>query len=366
MRGRIELQRIEEIGIDPAQQHIEPLQAGDGADMDAVSADREVVALDQQETEIARDRRMLEKGFAEGARCQHADARIVAVGAGAQRVAERLEEGCYAFDIHRFVEIGKGARQYQAVFQRVAGPRRRLRPVAEHPPAPIGATADIGGIEMQITPARRLHAAHRAQIFVAAGNGGCRHRALSHQFALAIEITQHRFEQFGALGDACGQLLPVGLIDDQRQMAERPHPVGGLAGSAIGDAGFAQVAIGGGEPALDIGGRKGGKGVEKPGPGRPGRTVLRDIFVGNSGQPRVVTGPLRHPALARTGLAFLTAGLPRHPTLRLSTFSAGAASSSRASKGIQLCVPRVADRSCPGCGRGPESGPAAALRPRRN
>ncbi len=54
LRGRIEFQRIEEIGIDPAQQHVEPLQAGDGADIDAVAADGEVVALDQQEAEIAR------------------------------------------------------------------------------------------------------------------------------------------------------------------------------------------------------------------------------------------------------------------------------------------------------------------------
>ena len=74
-----------EIGIDPAQQHVEPLQPGDGADMDAVAADGEIVALDQQEAEIARQRGVLEIGLAEGARRQQADARLVAVGAGAQR-----------------------------------------------------------------------------------------------------------------------------------------------------------------------------------------------------------------------------------------------------------------------------------------
>ena len=65
LRGGVELQRIEEIGIDPAQQHVEPLQAGDGADMNAVAADGEVVALDQQEAEIARERGVLEIGLAE-------------------------------------------------------------------------------------------------------------------------------------------------------------------------------------------------------------------------------------------------------------------------------------------------------------
>ena len=371
MRGRIELQRIEKIGIDPAQQHVEPLQAGDGADMDAVAADGEIVALDQQEAEIARQRGVLEIGFAEGARRQQPDPRLVAVGAGAQRLAERLEERRHALDIHRLVEIGKGARQHQAIFQRVAGARRRLRAVVQHPPAPVGAAADIGGIEMKIAAARRFDAANRAQIFVAAGNGGRRHRAIGDQPALAIEIAQHHFEQLGALRDARGQLLPVGLVDDERQMAERPQPVGGLAGRAIGDAGLAQMPVGGGEAPLDIGRRKCGKGIEKPAPGRAGRAVLADIFVGNAGQPRIVARPLRDPALARTGLAFLTAALAlpfRFPSRSVSRpdSDAGAASSSRASKGIQLCVPRAAGRSCPGCGRGPETGPAAALPPRRN
>ena len=283
MRGRIELERIEEIGIDPAQQHVEPLQAGDGADMNAVAADGEIVALDQQEAEIARQRGVFEIGFAEGARRQQSDARLVAVGAGAQAVAERLEERRHALDIHRLVEIGKGARQHQAIFQRVARARRRLGAVVQHPPAPVGAAADIGGIEVQIAPARRLDAANRAQIFVAAGNRGRRHRAIGDQPALAVEIAQHHFEQLRALRDARGQLLPVGLVDDQRQMAERPQPVGGVAGRAIGDAGLAQMPVGGGEAPLDIGRRQARQRHRKTG-SRP-RAARRPAPIYSSGMP---------------------------------------------------------------------------------
>ena len=369
MRRRIELQRIEEIGIDPAQQHVEPLQPGDGADMDAVAADGEIVALDQQEAEIARQRGVFEIGLAEGARRQQSDPRLVAIGAGAQRLAERLEERRHALDIHRLVEVGKGARQHQAVFQRIARARRRLGAVVQHPPAAIGAAADIGRIEVKMAAAGRFDAADRAQIFVAAGNRGRRHRAIGDQPALAIEIAQHHFEQLGALRDARGQLLPIGLIDDERQMAERPHPVGGLAGRAIGDAGFAQMPVGGGEAAFDIGGRKGGKGLEEAAPGRTRRAVLADIFVGNAGQPRIIARPLRDPALARTGLALLIAALARHSDsleTRRAPIRSGAASSSRASRGIHLCVLRAAGRFCPGCGRGPGIAPAAALPPHRN
>src|SRR5438128_1614802 len=92
-------------------------------------------------------------------------------------------------------------------------------------------------------------------------------------------------------------------------MAERPDPVGGVAGRAIGDAGLAQMAIGGGEAAFDIGRRQPGKGIEEARPDRPRRAVLCNIFIGNAGQPDIVASPLRHPALAGTGPALLTAAL---------------------------------------------------------
>ena len=205
-----------------AQQHVEPFQTGDGADVDAVARDGEIVALDQQEAEIARQCRVLEIGFAEGARRQQADARLVAVGAGAKRVAERLEERRYALDIHRLVEPRKGPRQHQAVFQRIARARRRLGAVAQDPPPAIRTAPDIGGIEVEVAPARRLDAADGAQIFAAAGNGRGRNGALSDQAALAIEIAEQQFEQLGALRDAGRQLPPVGIVDEQRQMAEWP------------------------------------------------------------------------------------------------------------------------------------------------
>src|SRR5207237_10078447 len=78
------------------------------------------------------------------------------------------------------------------------------------------------------------------------------------------------------------------------------------------DLGLAQMAVGGGKAALDIGRRKCGEGIEKTAPRRAGRAVLTDIFVGNAGQPRIVARPLRDPALARTGPAFLIAALACH------------------------------------------------------
>ena len=71
------------------------------------SLHREIVALDQQKAEIARQIGLLEIGFAEGPGRQQADARLAAVGAGAQAVAERPEERRDALDVQSAIELGK-------------------------------------------------------------------------------------------------------------------------------------------------------------------------------------------------------------------------------------------------------------------
>ena len=67
-RARVELERIGEVGIEAAQQHLGALEAGDRADEDAVVAHRQILALDQQEAEIAREIGVLEIGLVHAAR----------------------------------------------------------------------------------------------------------------------------------------------------------------------------------------------------------------------------------------------------------------------------------------------------------
>ena len=86
---------------------------------------------------------------------------------GGEAEPEGLEEGRQPLDIHVAVERREGARQDEPVGERIAGARRRLRTVAEDPPAPVRPAPDIGGVEMQEFAARRLHAMQRD-----AGNSG--------------------------------------------------------------------------------------------------------------------------------------------------------------------------------------------------
>ena len=59
----VEFQRIGEIRIEPAPEHIDRHQAGDGPHHHLAALDREVLAFQQPEAEIARDIGVLEIGF---------------------------------------------------------------------------------------------------------------------------------------------------------------------------------------------------------------------------------------------------------------------------------------------------------------
>src|ERR1700691_1632571 len=101
------------------------------------------------------------------------------------------------------------------------------------------------------------------------------------------------------------------------------------------------MPVGGADTPLDLGRRQGGEGFEKTAPDRTRRAVLRDIFVGNSGQRHIVAHPLRHAAAAGTGFVSLSDSLVGHPRLpRASSlvFNARVASASRGSRGIPMCV----------------------------
>ena len=88
-------------------------------------------------------------------------------------------------------------------------------------------------------------------------------------------------------------------------MAERPQPVGGFAGRAVGDAGLPQMPVGGGETPLDFSRRQRGEGIEETGPYRTWRAVGRDIFIGDFRQANIIAHPLRHAAIGRADPAFL-------------------------------------------------------------
>src|SRR6516225_2713011 len=76
-RTRIKLERIGEVGVEPPHQHFGALEAGHRADEDAIVAHSQILALDQQEAEIARKISVLEISLIHGPGREHADPRII-------------------------------------------------------------------------------------------------------------------------------------------------------------------------------------------------------------------------------------------------------------------------------------------------
>ena len=169
-RTGVEFERVGEIGVDAAQQHFGAAQSGYCTDEDAIVAHDQVLALDQQQAEIAREIGVLEIGFVHRPGRQQTDARVVLPVIFEQLGLKRLEERRDAFDVGFAIDVGDGARQRQPVLDRVARAGGRLCTIAEHPPFPVRPAPDFHGDEAQMRAARRCDAGQRAQEFRIAGD----------------------------------------------------------------------------------------------------------------------------------------------------------------------------------------------------
>ena len=82
-----QLQRIAEVVVEPAEDHVHRLQAAQQLEEDAVVAHRQVAALDQRVAEVAGQVGVLEIGLVVRPRREQDDARVVAVVRGDGRAA---------------------------------------------------------------------------------------------------------------------------------------------------------------------------------------------------------------------------------------------------------------------------------------
>src|SRR5215475_7279953 len=86
-----------------------------------------------------------------------------------ERALKPLEERRQALDPECAINVGHGPRQRQAVLECVAGPRRRLGAVAEHPPTAIGRAPDVDCIKPQMRASSRDDTDQGSQEFRIAG-----------------------------------------------------------------------------------------------------------------------------------------------------------------------------------------------------
>jgi hypothetical protein len=357
-RTRIELEWIGEVGVEASHEHLGPLEAGHRANEDAVVAHGQVFALDQQEAEITREIGVLEIGLVHRPRREHADAGIVLPVERGQLGLERLEKRRQPLDLELAIDVGHGTRDREPVLQCVAGARRCLRAVAEHPPMAVRGAADVDRIDPQTGTAGRRHADQRPQEFRIAGDDRGRQPALVHEVRRPVGVGQHRFEQFGALDQTGFERLPFRGVDQQRYMAQRPRPLGAgrILVHAIEHAGIVQVAIGGCEAPVDLlRPQRREHGEERPPMGAHAAVVVHHL-VEDAGQRPIAGQERRDVVLLGSAVA---PGC--HRAIRPESDAGG-----RESWGIQAYVPPQGNRKIQAYSHDPGSARGGAPPPRRS
>ena len=156
---------IEEQVVDPPVDDVDPLEAVDGAGVDAVVVQHhEVAALDQLHPQLLGQEGVLEVGRVVDARGQHHDGRVAGRrGHRGQQVGQPADVGVDRLDAVVAEQLGEDVLGHHPVLQQVGHPRRDPQVVLEHVDRPVGvadevAAADVGpdaprGVDARRTPA---------------------------------------------------------------------------------------------------------------------------------------------------------------------------------------------------------------------
>ena len=131
-----------------------------------------------------------------------------------------------------------------------------------------------------------MHADQRAQPLLIHADQRRRQMALGHQAVGAVEIGGDAFQEFGALDQAFGDLVPLGFVDHHRHMAQRPVAIRRLRLAVLAeeDAGIAQILIAAGEALGDVVFRERQEMVDELAPDRTHETGAVEQLVGDAGQ----------------------------------------------------------------------------------
>ncbi len=116
----LQFERVHEGRVETSPQHAERPRTIDGAHHDLAAGDREVLALEQQQAEIAGDIGVLEIGLGVLAGGEHRDAFRI-VGKLEQSVAEIAEKAGEPVNVHGALDFGERARGGDTVLQSEAG-----------------------------------------------------------------------------------------------------------------------------------------------------------------------------------------------------------------------------------------------------
>ncbi len=248
-RVAAQLERVAEVVVQAAQDHVHALEAAQRLEEDAVVAHRQVAAPRPAGSRGSAPGRRARSRF----RCSGPGVSSTTCGARRPRRRQRRQRvaagrgrsRARCCDAQVAEQLREDARDDQPVLQRVAGARRRLRAVGDHPPAAVGRARQVGGVDVQPDAAGRPDArgtatGSRAGRKPAPAAAGPREQPSARRRGRRAR----RSSSAARCATPAADLGPFGGRDDQRQRIELPRPVGAarVGVDVVGDAVLAGCA----------------------------------------------------------------------------------------------------------------------------
>ena len=293
-------QRIEEVVVDAAIDHVDALEPFGRAHIHDVALDDEVAALDQFDAELVGQKRVLVIGRVVDAGRQQHDRRLGGRGRRCDRFQRRQQLVRIILDRRHAIareQLGKKPQHDLAVLQHVGNAGRRAGVVLEHVEI-VGVDAhDIDAGDMHVDVVR-----HFLSVHLRAENRILKHQVFRNDaglenFAAAINVLDVGVDGFDALLQAPLQNLPFGGREDARDDVERDQALlrVGVAIHRKGNADAAEEVFGFTAAEIEDVGRHFTQPTRELGIGRPDRVFAARHLVEHIG-PRPTQARARNPS----------------------------------------------------------------------
>ena len=218
-----EIERVDEVVVDPAVDHVDPARPARRLHVDEVVAHDEVVALDEFDAHAAREQRVLEVGAVVDPRGEDRDRRLADVRrrGGDERVEQPAR---IVFDRERIVLVEQpreGALEDVAVLEDVRDPRGRAAVVFEDQKRSFVVADQIDPRDVDVRVTRRADPDRLAFEVLRGVDQRARDDPVAQDATLAVDVEQEVVERADALSDAARDARPIGGGDDARDQVER-------------------------------------------------------------------------------------------------------------------------------------------------
>ena len=221
-------QRVEEVVVDPAVDHVHALQPARRAHEDDVLVADEVAPLHQLDPHLAREERVLVVGGVVHAGREQDDGEVAARRGGSDRVQDGeqlLRVVVDPGDAVPLEELRERALHRGPVLEHVARPRGRAQVVLEHEVLALVVADHVDARHVRVDAAGRLDADHLAHEVARPEEQLARDLPVADDPLLAVDVVEEEVERAHPLDDAAREPVPLRARDHARDQVEREDPL---------------------------------------------------------------------------------------------------------------------------------------------